>query len=85
MKSEEYMAMRIPVLPNRQIMEFGGPEAIFLPRGLEVLQWPWLPACFFRKSGVGDPTFGRDTCDLHPVFVAVSGAPPAGERHGTPI
>lgn len=49
MKSEEYMAMRIPVLPNRQIMEFGGPEAIFLPRGLEVLQWPWLPACFFSQ------------------------------------
>lgn len=29
--------------------EFGGPEAIFLPRGLEVLQWPWLPACFFSQ------------------------------------
>lgn len=43
------------------------------------------PHAVFRKSGVGDPTFGRDTRDLHPVFVAVSGAPPAGERHGTPI
>ena len=46
MKSEERIAMRIAVLP-------GGPEAIFLPLGQEVLQWPWLPACFFSQIWVG--------------------------------